>query len=871
MIVLCMQASTSTLKTIAGGEGGGGGLASVCCNISGVVDELKTLAVCLQTAGAQQREDKAAAAGALGEVYSLLSAANAGKEQLESELVLTRATAASLGHDKSQVHLAMQAHTEDLGAQMSAASTRCNELGAQVAALEDDGLGLRNQLSRVTRQCQQEKDDKDAARDALETEQAARVHAEARIEEEYERVRGLERELQGSRAQCQDGRQEREQESTARQELEHALNEQEALLKRVQQEREELMTSQDALKTDADAMRDEVKTFMQQARLQELERQRQLEMELEALELVSTRLADSMTKTRIKTDQSFLKNVGERTRMMAQVAQLHDDLVLLQKAHHDQSVARQRAEDSVAQALNNVDAVQSRHDVARAEMEADALTRVNEVALIKDLRIRLETTGQQLRDAQDTLHSERSSAEQELAQARQACGSAQAEAQHAELQREQARQDLEKHTARICSLEAQVRETHQTLHDTESKGGEIAKQVKSLMGEVETRDTRLREVQVELEEAQVNLRAAEERAAVIECELPAALDRSESLDKEKSRLTRQLELVGERVFELEAALQQHTSRVQTLEEETTDLRQEAAREATRLIADREEERMLQTANTEVERCSHLSHLQRERTSIEGDREAERAIWAMERERHSQDLAAALESERSSYKQRALATQQEHEIERQDAAAAAQRLSEQVGAALHDSQAATTAAQSLQQKLSTAHQQIAEQQDQVRQHQQRAEQVQQQVESERLQMLQRLTEVEAARECVVFKLQEQAEHLDTAAHRQAATEADLLAARDTLGSKEVEMEANTKSLEDKIRRGAEERRALERLHTDVKALLCRRQAAHDRLLHEQAITRGALASAGVSAQSLASSSVLLSRSLYMIRRNTCNTQ
>jgi len=378
-----MQASKHTINRLAGSECGRGGLEFVCKDLLGVGDELKILALHLHTAVAQQREDKAAAAAALQDVYTSLVESKTNNEKLSGELVLARAAAASLGDDKSQIHSAMMQQTDCLRAEITAANTRCTELGAQVEALESHVLTLKNELSHATRQCRQEKDDKDVGHKALETAQAARVHAETQVEEECEKVRGVEGELDAIRTQCHEDRRDKEHACSARQELQEALHVQEVLLKRVREEREELMTSQDALKIDADAMRGEVATFMQQVRLQELERQGKLEMELEALELVSIRLSDCMAQTRVQTDKSFLTNVAERTNMMGQVAQLHDDLVRLQKAQTHELGVRQRAEESLARALDKLDAAQSRHDVTCAEMEADALTRAGEVALIK--------------------------------------------------------------------------------------------------------------------------------------------------------------------------------------------------------------------------------------------------------------------------------------------------------------------------------------------------------------------------------------------------------------------------------------------------------------------------------------------------------
>ena len=476
--------------------------------------------------------------------------------------------------------------------------------------------------------------------------------------------------------------------------------------------------------------------------------------------------------------------------------------------------------------------------------------------------MRLETNGQQLKEVEQTLLCERSSAHEELAQAKQACGSAQAEALDADEQRAQISQDLAKSAACISSLEAQVKEAHAALHDTTSKGGEVEKRVQLLMSEVAARDTRLLEMQAKLEETRVDLRAAEERAALVESELPASLDRCESLDKEKVRIVRQLELVGERVMELEAANDAHTRRAK-LQDEMEALRDEAARETARILADREEERMLLAADKEVECSSLVSDLQRERTCIQADFEAERAVWAIERDRLTQDGLEALEAERSLDRHRSAAIEQEREIERQDAAAKALGLSEQIAAAQQASTRLNDELVVAQLKSSALEDQSEKHRANVRHLEQQVEQTAQQFGAERRQMLQmqqRLSEVEAARKEVVCKLQEHHAHLDAAAVRQAASEVDVLVARDLLGTKENEMKANMCVLEDKMRRGAEERRALERLHGDLKTQLSRRQAATERLLYEQKHTRSVLASTGVGAVSLASSSASLDSQL-----------
>jgi hypothetical protein len=181
----------------------------------------------------------------------------------------------------------------------------------------------------------------------------------------------------------------------------------------------------DAFKKDADAMRKEVHAFMHRQTAQQQEMEHALHAQVESLQLGCVRLEDCVTEARSKAHQQCLEQAGERSKMMAQMWGLLNELTGHQQTHETLRAEKKRAEEERASAVEKLDA-------ARAEMEADAMSRMNEVALIKHLRVRLESTGVQLEESHELLRLERSDAEQQLAQARQTAAALRSQAQNAE-------------------------------------------------------------------------------------------------------------------------------------------------------------------------------------------------------------------------------------------------------------------------------------------------------------------------------------------------------------------------------------------------------------------------------------------------------
>ena len=627
----------------------------------------------------------------------------------------------------------------------------------------------------------------------LQAEQAARIKAEERLQEQCECVSGLQLKLESSRVQQEEDRQRREEENRARRELEVAMLEQQEQLKQVQEEREQLQLSQDALKTDADAMREEVQSFMQQERRQEQQRERAFEVEVHALEMVALRLGDCLTQGRSKAEDFCSDSAGERKRMMEKLSHFinlqesqQDELTQLQQEHRV-------TKDSLAAALKQVDEAQSRYDVARAEMESDSLTRGQDAEVIRDLRLRLESTGEQLSKCREQLHAEQRRTEQAEAQTLRES----AHARQALCDLEKAQQEIEKLLGEQEGIKSEVAGLRKVEQEREHKTRELDLKMESMRSEVEAKTSKVQQLQAELEETRVNLRAAEERAAEVEAKLPAAIDKSESLQQERIKQMRQLELVGERVLELEAACHEQAQEIQKLEDELVQLkkdrerlREEAARVAARMTADHDEERLAWETQIRTERENALADVERERGAMAADREAELASWAIERERLREGGAAAVEQEREHERQRLAALKQEHEqdLMRVEALkeAAQQEHALEVAAARRAKQTLEAQLQVQTRELQAQLEQNALIQDQ-------------------------LTRLQAAR--------------DDAAAKQ--------------GAKEAEMQAAVLGLEDKLRRGAEERRALEIACSSVKLELERRVAAHQRLLQEQSKTRGLL--------------------------------
>jgi chromosome segregation ATPase len=210
----------------------------------------------------------------------------------------------------------------------------------------------------------------------------------------------------------------------------------------------------DALKKDADAMRKEVHAFMHRQTAQQQEMEHALHAQVESLQLGCVRLEDCVTEARSKAHQQCLEQAGERSKMMAQMWGLLNELTGHQQTHETLRAEKKRAEEERASAVEKLDA-------ARAEMEADAMSRMNEVALIKHLRVRLESTGVQLEESHELLRLERSDAEQQLAQARQTAAALRSQAQNAENKVVELTQKLQVYS---CSLARARARTHTHTH-----------------------------------------------------------------------------------------------------------------------------------------------------------------------------------------------------------------------------------------------------------------------------------------------------------------------------------------------------------------------------------------------------------------------
>jgi len=178
----------------------------------GVVDEMcrDIKSVQMQLARVKQRE----------------VALQAHSQRLLVELEEAQAVAARASQDAVKA-------SEDIAAQCA----RAAQLAAQVGVLEQDDLAGKNLLSRVSHQYEAEKKDREAAQARLDHQQVARAQAEARLEEECERMRSLEVVLEAHKQQ-------RDSDAAALQGLELLLVEQKEQLKRLQEEREHLMSSQ---------------------------------------------------------------------------------------------------------------------------------------------------------------------------------------------------------------------------------------------------------------------------------------------------------------------------------------------------------------------------------------------------------------------------------------------------------------------------------------------------------------------------------------------------------------------------------------------------------------------------------------------------
>jgi chromosome segregation ATPase len=220
----------------------------------------------------------------------------------------------------------------------------------------------------------------------------------------------------------------------------------------------------DALKKDADAMRKEVHTFMHRQTAQQQEVEHALHAQVESLQLACVRLDDCVTEARSKAHQHCLEQAGERSKMMAQMWGLLNELTGHQETHETLRAEKKRAEEERASAVEKLDA-------ARAEMEADAMSRMNEVALIKHLRVRLESTGVQLEETQEQLRLERSDAEQQLAQARQTAAALRSQAQNAENKVVELTQKLQVYTRTHAGTRARAH-THAHTH-TQASGMRI--------------------------------------------------------------------------------------------------------------------------------------------------------------------------------------------------------------------------------------------------------------------------------------------------------------------------------------------------------------------------------------------------------------
>ena len=405
----------------------------------------------------------------------------------------------------------------------------------------------------------------DGATATLEAERVASIQAKARLEEECERVQELQRELVSAQAQREADRQQSEEGERARRLLELQVQEQQGLLRQVQDEREQLRLSQDALKTDSDAMREEVQTFMAQERLQEQQRERALEVEVQALELVAMRLGDCVAQGRGGAEDFCRASAAERSRMMEKLARFMES----QQQQQQQQAQLQRelrtAKENLSAALEKVEETQSRYEVTRAEMESDAMTRAQDAEVIKDLRVRLESTGAELKQCQEDLHAARHRADDVHAQQALQSAEAQQVLSSRESELESMRREVEELRRAQQEARAEMQGLEETLAAAREKKREHEDTIDSLRAELEVRGKRAQETARDLEEVRVNLRAAEERAAEIEAKLPAALEEAARMQEERGKHVRQLELVGERVIELEALCDRQAEEMARLE------------------------------------------------------------------------------------------------------------------------------------------------------------------------------------------------------------------------------------------------------------------------------------------------------------------
>ena len=211
----------------------------------------------------------------------------------------------------------------------------------------------------------------------------------------------------------------------------------------------------------------------------------------------------------------------------------------------------------------------------------------------------------------------------------------------------------------------------------------------------------------------------------------------------------------------------------------------------KLAKDHEEERLAWETQLRTERANVEADLERELGTMAADREAERAGWALERERLREEAAADLEQERVQQRQRLTAVKEEHDMALSRAEALRQ-------AALQEH------ALQLEEAGRRASQQVALAVREKGSQEERLAHAERELEEQM-----RLNEVLQDR---VLQLQGAA---DAAAKR--------------AGDMEADMQAAVSGLEEKLRRGAEERRALEIASSSLKLEIQRKTAAHQRLL------------------------------------------
>jgi hypothetical protein len=497
--------------------------------------------------------------------------------------------------------------------------------------------------------------------------------------------------------------------------------------------------------------------------------------QLRSLERLVIWLADSMPSMQRAVEADAFSRVEDRSRMILQVEQLTSEVLRLEDAHHKEAEKRELVEQSLAATLEKQASAQTQHDVAYKEMESDLRMRHE---LIKDLRIKLEETGAEVERVREEMRTQRS----QTAQMQGDLAKAKTEVVKIEQQRYHLSQELEVMVLRCGKLQDELTAAQLTArdleHDKQHESQQLRERLKELVGELEASRKRVQEVQTEWHETQIDLRAAEERAAALEAELPSALDKAESLEEDRKRQTRQLELVGEYVLDLEQQRDTQALRIQELEKAHERFIDESARNLASTTTEHEEELLAQVREFEEKLACLQLEAERERNLIEADREGERATWAMERERMRKDLAAALELERSTASAAAFEAQQAHDK------------------AHHE----------LCQNLQAV-------QDKLR-------------ESER-----RLEQVVAERTAVEAEWKK----------KLASAQEGWDAVRGTLDSSEAELKSMVSALEEKNKRGAEERRALEVAAHANRCSLARALAAHQRLLDEQRQTRTRLSS------------------------------